>query len=233
MIPSNGYAIRTHFQLVSGLLGAGGDRMMASPDLAATSINHLVLLHQITRASVPLMETAHAECLRRGGDPVCVGLAPYLLKHIEEERHHDDWTLDDLETVGIDRQDVLDVMPAANVAALVGAQYYWILHHHPVAILGYMIMLEFNAPTPETVAEMQRLSGLPASVFRSHLLHAELDPHHQAELFQLVDDLGLSASEVRLVKESAMHTGRMLADCLAHPEGWGTLANGRHSPVLA
>ncbi|WP_421693589.1 iron-containing redox enzyme family protein [Aestuariivirga sp.] len=201
---------------------------MASADLASAAINHLVLLHQITRASVPLMETAHAECLRRGADPVCAGLAGYLLKHIEEERHHDDWTLDDLESAGIARSDVLKVMPAANVAALVGAQYYWILHHHPVAILGYMIMLEFNAPAPETVREMQRRSGLPGTLFRSHLLHAELDPHHQAELFQLVDDLGLSGSQVRLVTESAIHTGSMLADCLAHPEQWGNLAAGRN-----
>ena len=224
---SNGNAIRTHVQLVSGLLAAGGDRMMESPDLATTAINHLVLLHQITRASVPLMETAHAECIRREADPVCAGLAPYLLKHIEEERHHDDWTLDDLEAAGVNRKDVLAVMPAANVAALVGAQYYWVLHHHPAAILGYMIMLEFNAPTPDTIAEMQRRTGLPDTVFRSHVLHAELDPHHQAELFQLVDDLSLSDNQVRLVKESAIHTGRMLADCLAHPEGWGSLANSR------
>lgn len=227
MTLSNGNAIRTHVELLSGLLGAGGDRMMESPDLAATVVNHLVLLHQITRASVPLMETAHAECIRQGADPVCAGLAPYLLKHIEEERHHDNWTLDDLEAAGVDRQDVLGLIPAANVAALVGAQYYWVLHHHPVAILGYMIMLEFNAPTPDTIGEMRRRTGLPDAVFRSHLLHAELDPHHQAELFQLVDDLALSDSQVRLVKESAIHTGRMLADCLANPEMWGSLANDR------
>jgi hypothetical protein len=227
MTLSNGNAIRTHVQLLSALLAAGGDRMMESPDLATTAINHLVLLHQITRASVPLMEAAHTECIRRGADPVCAGLAPYLLKHIEEERHHDDWTLDDLETAGVNRREVVSAMPAANVAALVGAQYYWVLHHHPVAILGYMIMLEFNAPTPGTIAEMKRRTGLPDTVFRSHVLHAELDPHHQAELFQLVDDLSLSDSQVHLVKESAMHTGRMLADCLAHPEGWGNLANSR------
>lgn len=228
MTPSNGNTIRTHVQLVSGLLAAGGDRMMESPDLATTAVNHLVLLHQITRASVPLMEVAHAECIRRGADPVCAGLAPYLLKHIEEERHHDDWTLDDLEAAGVSRADVLEVMPAANVAALVGAQYYWVLHHHPVAILGYMIMLEFNAPTLDTVNDMQRRTGLPDAVFRSHVLHAELDPHHQAELFQLVDELCLNDAQVRFVKESAMHTGRMLADCLANPDGWGSLANSRN-----
>jgi pyrroloquinoline quinone (PQQ) biosynthesis protein C len=200
------------------------DKLMASENLASSIINHLVLLHQITRASVPLMETAHAECLRREDEPVCAGLASYLLKHIEEERHHDDWTLDDLEAAGIDRRRVLEVMPAANVAALVGAQYYWVKHHHPVAILGYMIMLEVNAPEQDTILEMKRRTGLPDALFRSHMLHAELDPHHQAELFQLVDDLGLSEHQVRLVAESALHTGSMLADCLAHPERWGNLA---------
>jgi hypothetical protein len=67
---------------------------------------------------------------------------PYLERHIEEERHHDEWTLDDLAAVGIEPAQTLAIRPTANVAALVGAQYYWILHHHPVALLGYMATLE-------------------------------------------------------------------------------------------
>ena len=29
-------------------------------------------------------------------------------------------------------------MPSPAVAALVGSQYYWLLHHHPVALLGFV-----------------------------------------------------------------------------------------------
>ena len=36
--------------------------------------------------------------------------------------------------------------PAPAVAALVGAQYYWVLHHHPVALLGYIGLLEGYPP---------------------------------------------------------------------------------------
>jgi hypothetical protein len=42
----------------------------------------------------------------------------------------------------IEPAQTLSIRPSANVAALVGAQYYWILHHHPVALLGYMATLE-------------------------------------------------------------------------------------------
>ena len=39
-------------------------------------------------------------------------------------------------------------MPPPSVAGLVGSQYYWILHHHPVAFLGYVALMEGYPPTP-------------------------------------------------------------------------------------
>ena len=39
----------------------------------------------------------------------------------------------------------------ATAAALVGAQYYWIRHVHPVALLGYVMLLEGYPPSAGTV----------------------------------------------------------------------------------
>jgi hypothetical protein len=86
--------------------------------------------------------------------------------------HHDEWTLPDFESIGIDRAAVLASIPAGNVPALVGAQYYWILHHHPLAILGFLIMLESNAPTDDLVKDLHSRTGLPKTFFRSHQVHA-------------------------------------------------------------
>jgi hypothetical protein len=88
--------------------------------------------------------------------------------------HHDEWTLPDFESIGIDHAAVLASIPAGNVPALVGVQYYWILHHHPLAILGFLIMLESNAPADDLVKDLHFRTGLPKTFFRSHQVHATL-----------------------------------------------------------
>ena len=188
--------------------------------MAQLAISHLILLHQITRASVPLMKEALEASRARPDDDVCVALAPYLERHIREECFHDQWILEDLESVGIQRAQTLSALPSQFVAALVGAQYYWVLHHHPVALIGYMIMLEANAPTQRLVGHLKAETGLPNSFFRTHLVHAELDPDHQAEILELVDRLPLSPAQDRLIAVSAMHTAECMVDCLANPKSW-------------
>jgi hypothetical protein len=56
---------------------------------------------------------------------------------------------------------------------------------------------------------------LPDAVFRTHRIHAALDPEHEAVLYGLVDQLPLDTGHERLIEDSAVHTGAKLADCLA------------------
>ena len=95
-----------------------------------------------------------------------------------------------------------------------------ILHHHPVAILGYMIALEAHAASEDAISDLQVRTGLPESFFRSYHIHAALDPDHEAELFQLIDDLPLEQAHEKLINESLWHSGKMLADTLANPHVW-------------
>lgn len=220
MSTARGDAARILVNLLSAPLTAATVALIGRPDPAALIISNAVLQHQITRASVPLMEAACREAEKRPDEPLCRQLLPYLRHHMDEEMHHAEWALEDFESIGIDRSTVLAALPAANVAALVGAQYYWILHHHPVALLGYMIVLESNAPTGELVKDLRLRTGLPASFFRSDHVHATLDPGHQAEMFQLLNELPLKAEHEKLISASIWHTAEMLADTLAHPELW-------------
>jgi hypothetical protein len=220
MTISRSQALRTRLGLMSRLLGAATENMLLRPDLLRLVPAHLVLLHQIIRASVPLMEAARREAKLAPEDCVCRGLIPYLARHIEEERHHDDWTLQDLASMGIERSRALAAPPSADAASLVGAQYYWILHHHPVALLGYIAVLEGNVPSEVLIEQLQAKTGLPESVFRTLRLHAAVDPEHQATLDNLIDSLPLDAGHERLVAVSASHTGARLADCLADPLPW-------------
>ena len=135
-------------------------------------LDFLVLMHQIVRASVPLMNVAHANAVERGRkDGRSRLLARYLSKHIAEERDHDEWLIEDLETAGMRRTDITGHIPSRAAASLVGAQYYWIRHHDPVALVGYMRVLEGNPPSAAAHRHPSAAIG-PAGVGVSDLPHA-------------------------------------------------------------
>ncbi|MFL5586807.1 MAG: iron-containing redox enzyme family protein [Ktedonobacteraceae bacterium] len=172
----------------------------------------LIYLHFIMRASVPLMEAAIDRIKETtASDPLAEGLVSYLTEHILEERHHDEWILDDLEVLGLSRKDVLSKIPSPTVAALVGAQYYWIFHYHPVALLGYIAVLEGSPPLVEHIVEVQAKTALPRDVFRTYLKHAHLDPHHCQNLDRILDSLPLTREHSTIIGISASHTAQLLA----------------------
>lgn len=168
--------------------------------------------HAIIRATVPLME----EGARRAGaladhDPVAAGVATYLARHADEEREHDEWLLEDLELMGLDRASVLGHLPSVTVASLVGSQYYWTFHYHPIAQLGYLSFMEGHPPSPELIDHLVSASGYPREAFRTFSEHGELDPHHRDELNDAIDALPLSSDHEALLGLSAMSTAELLA----------------------
>ena len=220
MSRSRSQALRTRLALTNGLLGAATQRLLDRPELPRLIPAYLLLIHQMIRASVPLMETARREAMRRDDDPVCRGLGDYLARHIEEEMNHDLWTAEDLESIGFERARIFGVHPPASVASLVGAQYYWVLHHHPIALLGYIALLEGNPPSPESIDDLEARTGLPASAFRTMRLHATADPGHTESLDRFIDDLPLDDDQENLIAVSAAHTGASFAYCLSELQPW-------------
>jgi Iron-containing redox enzyme len=172
----------------------------------------LFTTHCIIRASVPLMEAAlgRAESMA-SDDPVAAGLVEYFREHIVEEMDHDDWLLDDLEVLGRDRSTVLARPPSPTVASLVGAQYYWVLHYHPVALLGYIALLEGYPPSAELIDELIASTGYRREAFRTIIAHAELDPHHREELHEILDSLPLTPQQSTVLGLSAMYSVHLVA----------------------
>jgi hypothetical protein len=161
------------------------------------------------------MEAARARAAELAPtDAVAAGVARYLARHIREERHHDDWLLADLVALGVTRESVMARMPSPTVAALVGAQYYWIWHYHPVAVLGYIAVLEGTPPDAEHVETIIARTGLPRTAFRTILTHADLDPHHRDGLDRALDALPLSDDQAGTVAVSAFTTIRLLGESL-------------------
>ena len=204
---SEGSRLRLKIELVMPALRAAGHRLLSYPHPDMAYREYLVTSHAVVRASVPLMEAAltRAQSMAHD-DPVSARLVRYLPEHILEEVGHDSWILEDLEWIGVDRSTVLDRPPSQRVAALVGAQYYWIHHYHPAALLGYMAVLEGTPPSLTTVEQLIERTGFDRRAFRTIMEHAVIDNRHGDEVFRLVDELALGAPLSNLLGLSSMHT---------------------------
>jgi hypothetical protein len=211
----NAERLRGSVGLVLWKLLAAGERLVKDPRVRELYPDYLFTLHSVIRASVPLMETARDQARSLvPGDPVAAGLAAYLDKHIDEERDHDEWLLDDLESLGVDRSSVVARVPSPTIARAVGAQYYWVLHYHPVALLGWIGLLEGYPPTPTVIDELTTRTGYGPQAFRTLSAHAELDVGHRDELFDMVDRLPLTAEQSAVIGLSAMSSVDLLARAL-------------------
>jgi hypothetical protein len=161
------------------------------------------------------METALGRARELASDdPVAQGLAAYLERHIPEEMHSDEpggAMLDDLEAVGVDRVALQSQLPPPKMAALLGAQYFWIFHYHPVALLGFL-QLEAYHPYRPTVEQLIDKTGLPRDGFRQLLLHAKLDVVHARELHRVLDSLPLEPHHEQLIGLSALQTVALLTE---------------------
>jgi len=223
--------VRRRIGLAVPALSSRFGQLVQSPELATLFPDYLVLQHTVIRASVPLMQDA-ADRLASfdPGDRLAADLRSYLVEHIREEAGHDEWLLEDLEVLGVGREQVLAATPSPHVAAAVGAQYYWIRHHHPVAVLGYIAVLEGHPPSLVDVQGWRERTGLPAGAFRTLEQHAGLDPSHNQDLDALLDTLALDEDHLRAICVNGLATVRSLAHAL---DGLLDPPQLRHDPRLA
>ena len=180
--------------------------MANHPRLKKLFPQFLVRVHWLLRFSVPLMESALAECRRRAAyDPVAAAMVPYLVEHIEEEQDHDEYMLQDLESIGYSRERVWRQLPSPCLAAAQGAMHYWTVHHHPVAMFGSLVPSECYPVGAETLNWLQQQTGYPKSAFRTLELHSELDQGHGAEALAMLDSLPLDDWHHEVLGVAALH----------------------------
>jgi len=106
---------------------------------------------------------------------------------------------------------VLRRLPSPTIAALVGAQYYWVQHVHPVGLLGYMALLQGYPPAPQDIARVQAATGYEPEAFRTVRLHADLDTEHGDDLDDLLDALPLTEQQRTLIGVSAITSVQLFA----------------------
>jgi hypothetical protein len=173
-------------------------------------------MHMIVRSAVPLMDAALERAHQlRVDDDVSTQLIPYLMRHRKEEMGHDTWLLEDLQATGVDANQFMRQVPSPTIAALVGAQYYWLRHHHPVTLLGHMAAIEGYHPPAGFANRLRDLTGYPADAFRAIRRHETLDIYHKRELYELLDHLPLRAEHEKAIGMSGLHTIGAGIDVLA------------------
>ncbi|MFI6349184.1 iron-containing redox enzyme family protein [Streptomyces sp. NPDC050560] len=238
--PGAGRELRTLLDAVSAGLRHGAAELWREEGLRERYGRYLVTMHTVIRASVPLMELALARSRTAlaadgggGGEArVLRALVRHLPRHIAEETGHDAWLLRDMRRAGLDPARELAAPPAASVAGLVGAQYYWVAHFHPVCLLGYVAALELHAPSPRLAGLLAARTGLPREAFETVRVHAEVDGGHSDAVLAVLDEADPGPELRRGVRMSALHTLRGLTDVLGELAGRpGTEATGTAGPA--
>jgi Iron-containing redox enzyme len=216
-VPSSSHSqqLRTKLRLAEPCLLQVSDRFWTHPRLPQIFPEFLFMMHSIIRSSVALIGAAAESAERRAAsEPACRALASYYKTHAVEETHHDDWLLDDMIAIGMDRAEVLSRLPSPAVAELVGAQYYWAMHAHPISLLGYLAVFEGNPSSLKELDAIRKKHGLPAAGLRTMIKHARLDPHHRDEIYAVLDEFPLTEKHSELVALSAFHTLDHLAQAI-------------------
>jgi len=186
-------------------------RVWNHPNFREVFPEFMFTIHSIIRATHPSMKAAAARSQALAPtDPVAAAMAHYLYEHADEEKGHDDWALADLAVLGIPAEEVHRRVPSTTVASLVGSQYYWMNHFHPVAYLSYIAISE-SPPSIEYLEEKVRSSGLPRDAFRTWFFHGQLDHGHVQEFDELVDSLPLNEWHHSILGMNAFHSAEYQA----------------------
>lgn len=187
---------------------AARTQLLADHDLPREVYAQLLrLLYSEVRASVPLLLASEREAVDRAStEPVAAGIVDWLREHAVEERHHDEWLLEDYAAIGGDPAELVAYPGSPTIAAMVGSVYYWVHHAHPVAMLGYCAVLEGNPPSGRFIDQLQSRTGYPPAAFNTLRHHSDIDIDHAAELFQLIDRLPLTPEHEALIGMTALQT---------------------------
>jgi len=116
----------------------------------------------------------------------------FLYDHMHEEKGHEDWVLNDLEVVGVSRDQARAYKPTLVMLGLNGYNYWSAEHRHPCSVLGMVYTLEvvasvYGGAMTSSITEALLLEGDRGISFISS--HATMDAEHMAELRVILNQI--------------------------------------------
>jgi pyrroloquinoline quinone (PQQ) biosynthesis protein C len=124
----------------------------------------------------------------------------FLYDHMQEEKGHEEWVLNDLAVVGVTRETALEYKPTLALLGLNGYNYWSADRRNPCSVLGMIYTLEvvasvYGGPMTSAITDSLLLDGDRGISFISS--HATMDAEHMAELRvilnQVEDEKDMSA----------------------------------------
>ena len=140
----------------------------------------------------------------------------FLYEHMQEEKGHEEWVLNDLEVVGVKADQTRAYEPSLSMLGMNGFNYWSAERRHPCSVLGMIYTLEvvasvYGGPMTTAIADSLLLEGDRGISFISS--HATMDGEHMAELRILLNKLEDTEAQNAIV-ESATYNfhqfGRVL-----------------------
>ncbi len=140
----------------------------------------------------------------------------FLYEHMDEEKGHEEWVLNDLEVVGISADLARAYEPTLTLLGLNGYNYWSADRRHPCSILGMIYALEvvasvYGGQMTAAISESLMLEGDRGISFISS--HATMDTEHLAELRALLNQIHDDPAKnavVESVKFNFYQFGRVL-----------------------
>lgn len=148
-----------------------------------------------------------------------------VAEYIREEVGHQEWILDDLVAIGVDRAVSSASQPSQATELMVAYAYDTIARGNPVGFFGMVLVLEGTSVALATRAAgvIESSLGLPRSAFSYLRSHGDLDIEHTGFFERLMDRLDDPDDQAAVI-----HAARMFYRLYA-----GVFESLRGQPALA
>jgi len=129
----------------------------------------------------------------------------FLYDHMMEEKGHEEWVVNDLEVVGMGRQEIARHRPSNALLALNGYNYWAADRRNPCSVLGMVYALEviasvYGGPIAAAIKESLLLEDDRGISFISS--HVTMDAEHMAELRVVLNKLHDDESKDAIVEST-------------------------------
>jgi hypothetical protein len=132
----------------------------------------------------------------------------FLYDHMNEEKGHEEWVVNDLEFVDVGRSKVLAHRPSVDMLALIGYNYWSADRRHPCSVLGMVYALEviasvYGGPIATAIKESLLLEDDRGISFISS--HVTMDAEHMVELRVILNTIHDEAAKAAIVESTIVN----------------------------
>lgn len=124
-----------------------------------------------------------------------------IAEYIDEEKGHEHWILDDLESIGVNRDFARSRLPLFETEWMVSYAYDSIRRRHPLAMFGMVLVLEGTSTAAASAAgkAIRDSLGLTDDAFHYLFSHGELDISHMAFFADLMDTITDAEEQAHII----------------------------------